>query len=77
MELKRRMKKKLKALMGNQTQEVFAGKIGVTQTTLNRLLKGDHNIGINTLEKICKFSGLKIEELLGCSSEDESDELAQ
>ncbi len=43
----------LRALRANQTQVVFARRIGVGQSTLNRLEQGMQNITIDTLETIC------------------------
>ena len=76
MELRRRLKKKLKLLMGNQTQEVFARKIGIGQASLNRILKGDQDVGIDMIEQICKFMGTSVEELIGGTVMPESNPIA-
>lgn len=65
MELRRRLKRKLKTLMGNQTQQIFARKIGIGQGSLNRLLKGNQDAGIDLIEQICKYTGSTVEDLLG------------
>lgn len=65
MELRRRLKRKLKTLMGNQTQEVFARKINISQASLNRVLKTNQDVGIDMIEQICKYTGSTVEDLLG------------
>lgn len=69
MELRRRLKRKLKALMNDQTQEVFAQRIGISQASLNRALKGEQDIGIDMIEKICKFTSTSVEDLLGADKQ--------
>lgn len=69
MQLRRRLKYKLRRLMGNDTQDVFARKIGVGQGSLNRILKGKQDVGIDLIEKICKFTGIRVEDLLGSSDD--------
>jgi transcriptional regulator with XRE-family HTH domain len=71
-ELRRRLKRKLKTLMGNQTQQMFARKIGIGQGSLNRLLKGNQDAGIDLIEQICKYTGSTVEDLLGGPDEIDS-----
>jgi transcriptional regulator with XRE-family HTH domain len=68
--LRRRLKSKLKSLMGDQTQEVFSAKIGIGQGSLNRILKGNQDVGLDMLERISHYSGLSIELLIGNSITD-------
>ena len=51
--------------MNDQTQEVFARRIGISQASLNWALKGEQDIGIDMIEKICKFTSTSVEDLLG------------
>ncbi|PQA87194.1 helix-turn-helix domain-containing protein [Hyphococcus luteus] len=44
----------LSAKQGDLTQQQFARKIGVHQSSLNRLLLGEQNVMIDTLQRICK-----------------------
>lgn len=68
--LRRRLKSKLKSLMGDQTQEVFSAKIGIGQGSLNRILKGNQDVGLDMLETISHYSGLSVEMLIGSSITD-------
>lgn len=46
--------KNLKKLQGEETQQAFARRLGLSQPTLFRILMREQNINIDTLEKICR-----------------------
>jgi DNA-binding Xre family transcriptional regulator len=43
----------LRALRGEEGQIAFAQRLGVSQSTLQRLEMAEQNVGIDTLETIC------------------------
>jgi len=51
---RRNLAKNLRASRGAQTQVKFARKIGVNQSTINRLEQGEQNITVDTLARICQ-----------------------
>ena len=54
MTLEQKLAKNLKALRGNQTQAVFARKLGISRATLNRLESASQNTTLKTLDQITK-----------------------
>ena len=64
MELNRRLRKNLKKLMGSQTQQIFARRIGIGQASLSRILKGDQDVSLNMIDGICKSLEIDISVLL-------------
>jgi transcriptional regulator with XRE-family HTH domain len=63
MNLSERLAKNLKARRGNQTQEVFARKLGISRATLNRLESASQNTTLKTLGQIVKRLGCDIDEI--------------
>ncbi|PQA87195.1 helix-turn-helix domain-containing protein [Hyphococcus luteus] len=51
---------------GNLTQEAFAKRIGIDQSSVNRIEQGEQNVTIDTLELLCKRLKCKAGELLDC-----------
>jgi transcriptional regulator with XRE-family HTH domain len=43
----------LRTLRGDEGQIAFARRIGVSQSTLQRLEMAEQNVGLDTLERIC------------------------
>ena len=52
MKLEKRLAENLKARRGQQTQEVFAKKVGISRATLTRLENCTQNTTLKTLEQI-------------------------
>ena len=53
----------IRALRGDKTQDAFARKLGISQSTLARLESGVQNTTIKTLQQICKALRCDIGEL--------------
>ena len=64
MRYRRRLSRKLKQLKGRQTQSVFAMRIGIKQSSLNRILQNKQPLNLDMLETICTFLDMDISELL-------------
>lgn len=60
----RKFAKKLKELRGEQSQVAFAKKIGVAQSTLNRLENLEQSVTLYLIEKISDKLKIEIKELL-------------
>jgi DNA-binding Xre family transcriptional regulator len=43
----------LRTLRGNEGQIAFARRLGISQSTLQRLEMAEQNVGLDTLETIC------------------------
>ena len=54
MNLADKLAKNLRKRRGDQTQEVFARKLGISRATLNRLESASQNTTLNTLNQITK-----------------------
>ena len=52
-DLAKNLARKLKRLRGEQTQRVFAKRLGITQPHLNRIEQGKENITLKTIQKLC------------------------
>ena len=50
--LERKFAKKLKALRGSQSQVAFAKRLGISQSTLNRLENLEQSVTLYLLEKM-------------------------
>ena len=53
----------IRALRGDENQDAFARKLGISQATLARLESGVQNTTIKTLQQICKALRCDIGEL--------------
>jgi transcriptional regulator with XRE-family HTH domain len=51
--LYRRLAKRLKELRGEESQNRFCRKLGVSNATLNRIENEQQNVSLQTLEKFC------------------------
>jgi len=71
MRYRRRLSRKLKQIKGRQTQAVFARRIGIKQSSLNRILQSKQPLNLDMLETICKFLDLDISELLKPDSDED------
>lgn len=56
--------KKLKELRGDQSQVAFAKKIGIAQSTLNRLENLEQSVTLHLIEKIADRLKLDVRELI-------------
>jgi len=54
MTLSEKLAKNLRTRRGEQTQEVFARKLGISRATLNRLESASQNTTLKTLNQITK-----------------------
>jgi transcriptional regulator with XRE-family HTH domain len=61
MNLSERLVKNLKARRGQQAQEEFVRKLGISRATLNRLESASQNTTLKTLGQIVKSSECDIE----------------
>ena len=64
MEYMKNLSKNLRVLIGEKTLVNFAGELGITKSTLQAIEKGNNVVRLDTLEIICKRSGIPIEVLL-------------
>ena len=64
MRYRRRLSRKLKQLKGRQSQAVFARRIGIQQSSLNRILHSKQPLNLDMLETICVHLGVDISELM-------------
>jgi len=64
MKYRRRLSRKLKQIKGRQTQAIFANRIGIKQSSLNRILQNKQPLNLDMLETICTFLDMDISELL-------------
>lgn len=51
--LAKRLGKRLQEIRGDQTQMKFARKLGISNSSLNRIELGEQNVSLKTLEKLC------------------------
>ncbi|MFC6633711.1 helix-turn-helix domain-containing protein [Microbulbifer taiwanensis] len=54
MNLSEKLARNLRALRGQQTQETFARKLGISRATLTRLESASQNTTLQTLDQITK-----------------------
>lgn len=54
MTLSKKLAKNLRARRGEQTQDAFARKLGISRATLNRLESASQNTTLKTLNQITK-----------------------
>lgn len=64
MKYRRRLARKLRQIKGRQSQANFAYRIGIKQSSLNRILKAKQPLNLDMLERICTFLGKDISELM-------------
>jgi transcriptional regulator with XRE-family HTH domain len=64
MKYRRRLSRKLKQIKGRQSQAVFARRIGIKQSSLNRILQSKQPLNLDMLEVICTHLDLDISELM-------------
>ena len=53
-ELRKRLAKNMRRLRGDTPQRDFAKRLGITKSTLHRIENYEQNVGLDTLELICK-----------------------
>ena len=51
--LAKRLSRKLLQLRGDTPQYLFARRIGVSKSSLNRMELGDQNVSLKTLDRLC------------------------
>ena len=51
--LAKRLAKKLLDLRGETPQYLFARRLGVSKSSLNRMELGEQNVSLKTLERLC------------------------
>ena len=61
--LARRLARKLLELRGDVPQYVFARRLGISKSSLNRLEIGTQNVSLRTIERICQRLKIDITEL--------------
>lgn len=64
MEYMNNLSKNLRALRGEKTLMAFATELGITKSTLQAIEKGSSVVRLDTLEIICKRSGIPVKALL-------------
>lgn len=64
MKLRKILAANLKDRRGNQSQETFARKLGISRATLTRIENASQNITIDTLERIASALRCDASELL-------------
>lgn len=74
MKYRRRLSRKLKQLKGRQTQTVFAKRIGIKQSSLNRILQNKQPLNLDMLETICTLLDIDISELMKQDRDDDATE---
>lgn len=57
-----KFRKELLSLRGNETQQVFSGKLGLNRSTLSLLETGKQLPSLEILNKICSISGRDVGE---------------
>ena len=60
----KRIAQKFKELRGNESQLQFAKKIGISQSSLNRIENKDQNISLYVLERVAEKLKIDIKDLL-------------
>lgn len=58
------------------TQEVFASRLGITQSNLSRIENGEVQMSLNMAIAIAKEGGVTVDELIGRKEENEEKEEA-
>ncbi|MBI1852625.1 MAG: helix-turn-helix transcriptional regulator [Planctomycetes bacterium] len=61
--LARRLAKRLIELRGETPQYLFARKLGISKSTLNRLEIAQQNVSLRTIERICQRLKIDITDL--------------
>ena len=51
--LSKRLAKRLLGLRGDTPQYLFARRLGISKSSLNRMELGDQNVALKTLERLC------------------------
>jgi len=51
--LSKRLAKRLLELRGETPQYLFARRLGISKSSLNRMELGDQNVALKTLERLC------------------------
>lgn len=52
--LAKRLGKRLQELRGEESQLQFCRKLGISNSSLNRMEQGEQNVSLKTLETLCK-----------------------
>lgn len=53
-QLRKRLAKQMKKMRGDETKREFAKKLGISKSTLHRIEMNEQNVGLDTLEILCK-----------------------
>lgn len=61
---RRRLKKNLKRLIGDRPETEFAKRVGLSQSTLNRIMRLEQNVTIDTLDNLARALCLDLMDLL-------------
>jgi DNA-binding XRE family transcriptional regulator len=61
--LKSRLAAFMRARRGDLSQQTFAKKIGVAQSTVMRIENEDQNVTLETLERLCRAFKCDVDEL--------------
>lgn len=62
--LEKQFAKRLKQLRGETSQVAFAKKLGIAQSTLNRIENGEQSATLHIIEKISDKLKLRVRDLL-------------
>jgi DNA-binding Xre family transcriptional regulator len=63
--LAQRLGKKLRQLRGDEPQLQFARRLGISNSSLNRMELGEQNVSLKTLETLCKRLKCDVGDLFG------------
>ncbi len=58
-----RLARRLRDLRGDVPQYLFAKKLGISKSSLNRMELGDQNVSLKTIETICRRLRIDIADL--------------
>ena len=61
--LARRLARRLVELRGETPQYLFARRLGISKSSLNRMEIGEQNVSLRTLERICQRLKIDIADL--------------
>ena len=62
-----RLARKIRELRGDQTKMAFAKKLGIAESSLNRIEQGTQNVTLATLDRLCRRLKWDVNELLNKS----------
>ena len=59
-----RLARKIRRLRGDQTKMAFAKKLGIAESSLNRIEQGTQNVTLATLDRLCRRLKCDVADLL-------------